>query len=164
MYACPVCRTNVDLSPRHSSSSRGEFGAVRNVRKLLLILTSDGARACAPLSGSPPPKKGDSQIRRQQRGEGKNYPQFEDKQLVTTWGVGSRLRLIVEVAYGSIQSPTRRRRLGRGRSRRCRYHCKLQRLVRRKNGREIAIRGSDATIFFLPPHIERFGAKFITLG
>ena len=60
--------------------------------------------------------------------------------------------------------PSRRRRLGLGRGCRCRYHCKLQRLVRRKNGREIAIRGSDATIFFLPPHIERFGAKFMTLG
>ena len=63
----------------------------------------------------------------------------------------------MEVAHGSLQKsyPSRRRRLGLGRGCRCRYHCKLQRLVRRKNGREIAIRGPDATIFFLPPSPDR---------
>ena len=60
--------------------------------------------------------------------------------------------------YGSLDSP----------SGRCRYHCKLQRLARRKNGREIAIRGSNNDAFaqiFLPAlDIERFGAKFTTLA
>ena len=122
---------------------------------------ADGARACAPLSGRPPPKQWDCQTRLQQREKGKNLKTTQHLKMTVSNNMGSGVKMQFNCGSRtwkpskvlSIPSPSARS-WSRS-SVRCRYHCKLQRLVRRKNGREIAIRGSYATIFFLPPSPDR---------